>query len=347
MKTSILQNCSIRKLLHPYFLRYADQLDQFSDKNEVIAFLNMDKLKEGKLKWALRQNNKTNKELAFLCGIKIRRFQQLNAEYRRTGRIPMLNLNRRPRTDLSAEEQNIIRKAASESRLSGAVILRLHIRKRYKRTLPYGKIHKFLLKEGISEHDPKKQKQRKYCRYERSHSFSLGHMDFHDSRAMPGKYVITWEDDASRLILAGGEFDAETTENAIKIVNEAKKKAWKEFSAVLHSLNTDKGSQFYANKRDKKGRRGTAEFEKFLKREGIMHIPSRRNHPQTNGKNERWFRTYEENRMKFGSFEEFIVWYNDRIHLGLSRIEGITPNEAMINKLRIENLIGLFLRRIE
>ena len=172
-------------------------------------------------------------------------------------------------------------------------------------------------------------------------------MDFHDSRAMPGKYVITWEDDASRLILAGGEFDAETTENAIKIINEAKKKAWKEFSAVLHSLNTDKGSQFYANKRDKKGRRGTAEFEKFLKREGIRHIPSRRNHPQTNGKNERWFRTYEENRMKFGSFEEFIVWYNDRIHLGLSRIEGITPNEAVINKLRIENLIGLFLRRIE
>ena len=159
--------------MHPYFLRYADQLDQFSDKNEVIAFLNMVKLKEGKLKWALRQNNKTNKELAFLCGIKIRRFQQLKAEYRRTGRIPMLNLNRRPRTDLSAEEQNIIRKAASESRLSGAVTLRLHIRKRYKRTLPYGKIHKFLLKEGISEHDPKKQKQRKYCRYERSHPLLL------------------------------------------------------------------------------------------------------------------------------------------------------------------------------
>jgi hypothetical protein len=48
--------------------------------------------------------------------------------------------------------------------------------------------------------------------------------------------------------------------------------------------------------------------------------------------------------MKFKSFKEFIKWYNDKIHLGLSRKEGITPNEAIINKLQPEAILGLFLR---
>ena len=83
-----------------------------------------------------------------------------------------------------------------------------------------------------------------------------------------------------------------------------------------------------------------------MQENNIKHIPSRRNHPQTNGKEERWFRTYEENRHKFKSFNEFIKWYNDRIHLGLSRKEGITPNEMIINKLQPESILGLFFRQI-
>ena len=37
-------------------------------------------------------------------------------------------------------------------------------------------------------------------------------------------------------------------------------------------------------------------------------------------------------------------WYNDKIHLGLNRKEGITPNEAAINKLQPESVLGLFFR---
>jgi len=190
----------------------------------------------------------------------------------------------------------------------------------------------------------KKKKQRKYCRYQREHTFSLGHMDWHESRAVPGKLAIAWEDDASRLILAGGEFDNANTENSMRVVKEAKKAAW-EYSAHLRELNTDKGTQFFGNTKDGKGERALADFERFLAREGIRHIPSRRNHPQTNGKNERWFRTYEEKRLEFASFQEFVEWYNNRIHLGLSRTEGITPREAALNKLSPESLIGLFFRR--
>lgn len=334
--------------MHTYFLKYQDCLDnRFSNRKEFVAFLKMVKLKEGKLRWALNQKDKKNKDLAFICGIGVRRFLELKAIYKNMGEIPKLNPNRRPQTELTEEEKKLVIMAVKESKLDGAVTLRLYIKKYYDQNISHNKIHEYLLREGISKPDKKKQKQRKYCRYERKHSFSLGHMDWHESKVIPGKLVCAWEDDASRLVTAGDEFDNATTENAINVVEEAKKVAFENYSAVLYALNTDKGSQFYANKSNLDGKRGMAEFEKFLEKEGIKHIPSRRNHPQTNGKEERWFRTYNEKRKDFQSFKEFVNWYNDRIHLGLNRKEGVTPNEAVLNKLRPESLLGLFFRRFD
>jgi putative transposase len=116
------------------------------------------------------------------------------------------------------------------------------------------------------------------------------------------------------------------------------------YSAIIREANTDKGSQFYANKYNDKGEKGKCAFEKFLKEKDINHISSRRNHPQTNGKNERWFRTYKENRGKFKSFNEFIEWYNGRLHLGLSRTEAITPKDAIMFKLQPSSILGLFFK---
>ena len=161
---------------------------------------------------------------------------------------------------------------------------------------------------------------------------------------MPGKQVCVVEDDASRLLLAGNEFDHAATENTIALMKQAITFALEQYSAVIWDVNTDRGSQFYANKFDRKGEKGKSEFEVFLEKEGIKHIPSRRNHSQTNGKEERWFRTYGENRNKFKSFQEFREWYNERIHLGLSRTEGITPTEAILRKLQPSSILGIFLR---
>ena len=304
----------------------------------------MVKLKEGKLRWALRQKNKKNRDLAFLCGIKVRRFQQLKAEYHKTGEIPKLNPKRRPKTELTEKQKEIIIEAAEKSMLNGALTLRLYIKRYYGVTIPRNKLHTFLLKQGISKPDKKKQKQRKYCRYERKHSFSLVHLDWHESKIIPGKWVCAVEDDASRLILCGDEFDDSAAEHNIKLMAEAIDLAYNKYSAIIREVNTDKGSQFYANTYNEKGKKGQCEFEKFLEKNGINHIPSRRNHPQTNGKKERWFRTYEENRGKFKSFDEFVKWYNNKIHLGLSRTEGITPNDAIMFKLQPASILGLFFR---
>ena len=344
----IYGHCSIRKLFHPYFLRYQDYIQgRFSNRKELLGFLAMVRLKEKKLEWALRQKDLKNKELAERCGIGIRRFQQLKASHRDTGMLPKLIKARRPRKVLSEDETALIDKAVEESKLTGAVHIRLYIKKRNQRSLPYNKIHAYLLKKGIAREDKKKQKQRGYTLYVRDHSFSLVHLDWHESKVLPGKWVCAVEDDASRFILAGGEFDNATAENSIALLEQAKELAFRQYSAVIREVNTDQGSQFYTSKNTEDGEKGVSAFEEAMMRNSMKHIPSRRNHPQTNGKAERWFRTYEEKRMLFPSFDAFVKWHNHRIHLGLSRKEGITPYEALLNKLQPESLIGLFFRRFE
>lgn len=309
----------------------------------------MTKLNNKRIKYIIdqkRNNIRTAKELSQIYNITPRHIQSLVKRYKETGTYPIMNKARRPCIELTEEEKDLIMKCFLESRHCGAVTLRLYIMKHHNVRISKNKLHNHLKKIGISKPDKKKQKQRKYCRYERDHSFSLGHMDYHDSR-YNGSCAIIWIDDASRLIIAGEEFDEANTENAKIIVERAIKKAWEGYSSILRELNTDKGTQFFNAKYNKDGNRALGEFEKFLKVKSINHIPSKRNHPQTNGKNERWFRTYEENRAKFKSFEEFIEWYNNRIHLGLSRVEGITPNEIVWNRLQPEAMIGLFWRRFD
>jgi transposase InsO family protein len=51
-------------------------------------------------------------------------------------------------------------------------------------------------------------------------------------------------------------------------------------------------------------------YEMFLRQKGIRHILCRVNHPQTNGKLEKFYDLY--NNHRFGSLEEFVAWYNDR-----------------------------------
>lgn len=342
--------CSIPKLLHPYLKRYFHVIKHNNyDKREALAFLHMVKRKERKLEYAFKQKEKgiKNKYCAQICEISIRWFQQLYAEYKMSGTIPELNKNRRPRRILTEEEKEVIEKALKESLLEGAVKLRLHIKKHYGINIPHNKIHEHLLRSSVSKEDPKKKKQRTYKLYQREYSFSLAHLDWHDSKVIPGKKVCAVFDDRSRKILSGGEFNEATARHTIDLFDEADKLAYEMYSAIIREVNTDRGSQFYCNKYNKMGEKGLAEFELHLKKKGKKFIPSRRNHPQTNGKEERWFRTYEENRHKFKSFKRFVNWYNNTIHLGLSRKEGITPNEIIGQCLQPGAIIGLFFRRFD
>ena len=66
-----------------------------------------------------------------------------------------------------------------------------------------------------------------------------------------------------------------------------------------------------------------------------------------NGKIVRWFQEYNKHRHRFNTAQEFVEWYNNRIHWSLKLEWGETPNEAFVRKLRPEVILGLFIRNIE
>ncbi|MPL94975.1 hypothetical protein SDC9_41138 [bioreactor metagenome] len=82
-------------------------------------------------------------------------------------------------------------------------------------------IHRVLLEENLTQHNPTHSLRRPpMIRYERENSLSAVHMDWHISK-YNRKQVCMVLDDASSMILAGGEFDHATAELSIRLLNEA------------------------------------------------------------------------------------------------------------------------------
>lgn len=85
----------------------------------------------------------------------------------------------------------------------------------------------------------------------------------------------------------------------------------------IREVITDHGTQFFANKMDKNGDSESA-FDAFLAKNEIKHILARVKHPQTDGKIEIWYHTYEKSRKLFDDFDKFLNWYNStRYHESL------------------------------
>jgi len=68
------------------------------------------------------------------------------------------------------------------------------------------------------------------------------------------------------------------------------------------------------------------------------------NHPQSNGKIEKWFDTYEKHRYRYDSINEFIDWYNEiKPHFSLDLR---TPEEMFWKRVR-SYIIGNFFGKAE
>ena len=100
--------------------------------------------------------------------------------------------------------------------------------------------------------------------------------------------------------------------------------------AVPVLLNSDRGSQFIPSKFDKKGK-ALSVFQEALENMGIRFIPSRRRHPQTNGKLEKFHdildKEFDE---RFDTIDQFIEWYNNE--RASEALDYQTPNEAYKNR---------------
>ena len=245
----------------------------------------------------------------------------------------------RPKQEVSQEWKNIIKHQYEKTRCN-TVYLQKKISHQHHIHISYNVIHRVLLELGYANHEVSKQKRRKpWIRYERTHSLSLVHTDYH--YCQDGRYFCTILDDASRKVLAAGEFDSKTTENALTVLNQACKECELLYHHPILAIVTDHGSEFYANKRDKLGH-ADHEYVKFLKEQGIQHVLCGVNHPQTNGKIEKFHDLYINHRGRFASLEDMIVWYNEeKPHGALNLDIAETPSQAFIRKMRPEVLLGL------
>ncbi len=279
----------------------------------------------------------SQKYMAKQINITPRWFREVYKEWKTSGDIAIKQHKLgRPTKAIPSEQEGIIIEKHAKYRLNALYLEKVIYAENHIR-IPHNTIHKVLMKHGLAKEEPNKQKRRKHwIRYEREHSLSAGHLDWHEPAECPKVCVVL--DDASRKILSGGEFEYATEENSIKLVRDVVEKYG--YICVLRESITDHGTQFYANKRDKEGNAKHG-FERFLNENGIKHILCRYNHPQSNGKVEKWFDLYRIHRKRFPTFDVFIDWYNNRPHGSLNLRHAETPNMAFLRKLPPEYFYSL------
>jgi|GEM_PF-725155 len=205
------------------------------------------KLNKTKVRWILRQKRKgvATKDIARDMKVSTRRVQQVLKEYRDTGEEPCPGKNLgRPAKPYDEQEAQIVKEAHERYRF-GARMLEQVIRKQYKIRISHNRIHMYLKAQGLAQEDQKKQKQRKWVRYEREHSLSAGHIDWHEWDGTGIKVCVVL-DDASRMVLAGGEFSVINTENSKLVIDQLVEKFW--WLCPMRELILDHGSEFGAHR---------------------------------------------------------------------------------------------------
>jgi len=281
------------------------------------------KLTKPKLIETLRKLNegKTSYQVRKIASISVRRVYQIKKIYEVTKEIPNIGKKvGRPARMIEEWEISIVKEAYTKYRVSADTLERL-IERDYSKHISHNRIHSILLLLGHSNKKNKKDiRKKKWIRYERRHSLTAVHIDWHYYK---GIWVFGVEDDASRKLLALIECKSETTDKSIEGMEIALK------HGQIKQCISDHGSQFVSNLG------GDSRFSAYLLGKGIKQILCRIKHPQSNGKIEKWFNCYDRHREAFNSIEEFLHWYNDiRPHRSLKFDLLETPSQAFIRKLR-------------
>jgi len=294
-------------------------------------------LEQRQIEWIVKARNegKKNIDIANVQGVSVRRVQQLYSAYRRSGSIPVLRKPGRPRApEITEGERCVIRDAYERFRMCACYLEQ--VLSSYGIRINHRRIHKVLKEEGLAVSEPRKQRRRKWIRYEREHSNSLWHTDWYQIEDPRWKdmWLIAYEDDASRLIAGFGVYDTLTSEYSVEVLDRAIKEYDKPASII-----SDHGSTFYAVESVAR-EKGLTVFERYLLRNKIRFITGRVDHPQTNGKIEKFFDIFEKKVKFFPSIEEFMTWYNEvRPHGALDLKRAQTPKQAFYEKMPQADLL--------
>lgn len=181
-------------------------------------------------------------------------------------------------------------------------------------SISHRQIEKLLIRNNLVLPDIKKQKPRKWVRYELPNPNDLWHTDW-SYDPFTGKNLSVYEDDRTRVITSYGLFPNANVENSLALL-----KAGIGEYGKPKSVMTDHGSMYYNNTPDNKGLLQLNSYQIALSAMGIKHYLARIQRPQTNGKVERWFETYKTEYLtgSFTCLKDFINHYNSkRLHMSL------------------------------
>jgi len=166
-------------------------------------------------------------------------------------------------------------------------------------------VYRTLRTSNLNQPLTKPRIKRTYKHWQRTHPNSLWQCDL---KLVDAEWLITILDDHSRYVTASQIFNEGTAENVIWLLDQA-----------VHEYNkpreilTDHGSQFWSV------RKGESSFDTYCEQHGIKHILGGIGKPTTQGKIERWFRTYDQEHTRFPLHRKFIQYYNyERPHMSLN-----------------------------
>ena len=195
-----------------------------------------------------------------------------------------------------------------------------------------------------------KQTRRKWARYEHKYSNSMWHAGY--KRLDDQRWLIVYEDDASRFVTGWAVFDEATAEHAIDVLDLAISGYGKP-----KSILTDHSPPLYAA--DSKTSPDMSQFQQRRKTLGIRHILAGADRSQTNAKLKLLYGEVQRKLPEFfdvagppsgGSpvntspieldpMARFIKWYNHvRPHMSLDMYTQETPARAFRRKMPTKDL---------
>jgi putative transposase len=195
----------------------------------------------------------------------------------------------------------------------GAVRIEQHLKNKGF-LISHRQIENVLNKHDLIVPNYKKQKPRRWVRFELPNPNDMWHTDW-TLCPFTDKHFAVYIDDRTRLITSYGIFKNANIINSLALLRVG----IAEFGKTK-SIMTDHGCTYFNNTPDSKGILQLNKFQLELQILGIKRSLAPVNRPQTNGKVERFFRTYKEEFITetFSNIHDFIKHYNDeRPHMSL------------------------------
>lgn len=217
----------------------------------------------------------------------------------------------RPETVLNSKAQQMILDLRSNHDYGACMIEQILRKEGF--SISHRQIEKVLLRNNLVVPNVKKQRARKWVRYELPNPNDLWHTDWTHCPFTDQEFCA-YIDDKTRMITSYGIFKSANSANSIALL-----KAGISAFGKPKGVMTDHGATYYANHPNAKQEH--TEFRVTLDTLGIKHCLARVNRPQTNGKIERFFGTYKTEFLteRFSTLKDYINYYNTkRLHMSLN-----------------------------